>query len=69
VILQSRDGGQTWTRQAIAGAPENGLSFPPVATVQALTRDFAVLGGSNGLVAARIDDSRPAASACSFTQP
>jgi hypothetical protein len=68
VILQSRDGGQTWLRQAISGAPENGLAFPPVRTVQALSRDFAVLSGDNGLVAARVDDSRPAAGACSFTQ-
>lgn len=69
VILQSRDGGQTWTRQAIARAPDNGLGFPPVRALQALSRDFAALGGDNGLVAARIDDTRPAAGACSFTQP
>lgn len=66
VILQSRDGGQTWTRQGISGAPENGLGFPPVRTLQVLSRDFASLGGDNGLVAARIDDTRPAAGACSF---
>jgi photosystem II stability/assembly factor-like uncharacterized protein len=69
VILQSRDGGQTWTRQAIAGAPEDGLGFPPVRALQALSRDFAALSGDNGLVAARTDDTRPAAAACSFTQP
>ena len=69
VILQSRDGGQTWTRQAISGAPDNGLGFPPVRALQALSRDFAALSGDNGLVAARTDDSRPAAAACSFTQP
>lgn len=69
VVLQSRDGGQTWSRQAIAGAPENGLSFPPVLAIQPLTRDFAVLSGANGLVAARVDDSQPTAAACSFTQP
>jgi photosystem II stability/assembly factor-like uncharacterized protein len=69
VVLQTRDGGQTWTRQAIAGAPQNGLAFPPVYATHALSRDFAVLSGDNGLVAARIDDTRPAAAACSFTQP
>jgi photosystem II stability/assembly factor-like uncharacterized protein len=69
VVLQTRDGGQSWTRQAIAGAPNNGLAFPPVYAMHALSRDFAVLSGDNGLVAARIDDTRPAAAACSFTQP
>jgi hypothetical protein len=68
VILQSRDGGQSWTRQAIAGAPENGLAFPPVRALQVLSRDFAALSGANGLVAARKDDSQPTAAACSFTQ-
>lgn len=66
VILQSRDGGSTWTRQAIAGAPENGLAFPVVRTSHALSRDFVVLGGLDGLVAARTDDSQPTAVACSF---
>lgn len=66
VILQSRDGGQTWTRQAIEGAPDDGLAFPPVRTLEALSPDFAAIGGDNGLIAARTDDSRPAAAACSF---
>ncbi len=66
VILQSRDGGQTWARQAIEGAPENGLAFPAVITLQARSPDFAALGGLNGLIGARKDDSRPASAACSF---
>ena len=69
VVLQTRDGGNSWIRQAIAGAPQNGLAFPPVYATHVLSRDFAVLSGENGLVAARVDDSRPAAAACSFTQP
>jgi hypothetical protein len=69
VILQSRDGGLTWNRQAIAGAPDNGLGFPSVNAIQALSPDFAAMSGVNGLMAARTDDSRPAAAACSFNEP
>jgi hypothetical protein len=68
VILQSRDGGQTWTRQAIEGAAENGLEFPAIGALQALSPDFAAVSGGSGLIAARTDDSRPAAAACSFSQ-
>ena len=68
VILQSRNGGQTWTRQAIEGAPDNGLGFSPISSLQALSSDFAAIGGLNGLIAARTDDSAPAAEACSFSQ-
>lgn len=68
VVLQTRNGGQDWTRQAIVGAPENGLGFPPVNALQALSSDFAAISGVNGLIAARTDDSAPVAAACSFSQ-
>ncbi|MDQ6831495.1 MAG: hypothetical protein M3081_21755 [Gemmatimonadota bacterium] len=69
VILMTRDGGQTWIRQAISGAPDNGLTFPGTGEVQALAPDFAVLGGNGGLVAARKSDSQVATQVCSFNQP
>jgi hypothetical protein len=68
LILQTRNSGQDWVRQAIESAPENGLAFPPVNALQALSPDFAALSGVNGLIAARTDDSAPAAAACSFSQ-
>jgi photosystem II stability/assembly factor-like uncharacterized protein len=67
VILQTSDGGQTWTRQAILGAPDNGLNFAPVREIQARVPDFAVLAGDAGLVAARRGGQVRRAAACSFT--
>jgi photosystem II stability/assembly factor-like uncharacterized protein len=67
IILITRDGGQTFTRQAIQGAPNNGEDFPSVNDVQALAIDFAALGGSQGLVAARTADVQTGGQACSFT--
>jgi photosystem II stability/assembly factor-like uncharacterized protein len=67
VVLHSDDGGQTWERQAIEGAPENGLAFPSVLALQVLSNDFALLGGDNGLVAVRPNDNPQAAAACSFS--
>lgn len=69
VILITRDGGLTFTRQAISGAPNNGLDFDPVIDVHALAPDFAVLGGTDGLLAARTSDVQTGATACSFTTP
>lgn len=69
VILQSRDGGASFTRQAIAGATANGLGFPPVLDVQARAATFAALSGSSGLVAARKGNPPPVAAACSFSNP
>lgn len=68
VILVSQDGGQSWQRQGIEGAPDNGLGFPPVNDIQALADDFAVLGGSNGLLASRTSNERQTAAVCSLTQ-
>lgn len=69
VILMSRDGGATWVRQGISGAPDNALGFPPIGDIQALADDFAVLGGSNGLLAARRSNTQQQATVCSFSQP
>jgi photosystem II stability/assembly factor-like uncharacterized protein len=69
IILITRDGGQTFTRQAIAGAPENGLAFPTALKIHALANDFAALAGLEGLVAARTADTPGAVAACSFTTP
>ncbi|HJU88144.1 MAG TPA: hypothetical protein VJ672_02050 [Gemmatimonadaceae bacterium] len=69
VILISRDGGNTFSRQAIAGAPDNGLSFPTALKIQALATDFAALSGLEGLVAARTADTPGTVAACQFTNP
>ncbi len=69
IILITRDGGQHYTRQAIAGAPDNGLSFPALQTLDALAVDFVSTAGVNGLVAARKSDSQVSGQACSLLQP
>ncbi|HJU66858.1 MAG TPA: hypothetical protein VJ650_01335 [Gemmatimonadaceae bacterium] len=69
VILMTRDGGQTFTRQAITGAPDLGLGFPAVRAIDAMAPDFATLVGASGLVAARTQDIQVVAEACSFVQP
>jgi len=66
VILQTQNGGQTFTRQAIQGATENGLNFPPVFDIQTRSTLFAALSGGNGLVAARKGNPPSVAAACSF---
>ena len=69
VILITRDGGLTWNRQAINGAPDNGLTFPTTFDISVLAPDFAALSGANGLNAARQADTQTASQACSLTQP
>ena len=72
VILMTRDGGLTFTRQAVAGVEDLGLGFPSLADpadISALATDFVVTGGYNGFLAARIDDTQAAAGACSFATP
>jgi photosystem II stability/assembly factor-like uncharacterized protein len=69
VILISRDGGATWNQQAVAGQPQNGLGFPPLERLHALSNDFAVAGGDEGFLAARTADAPPAATACAFQTP
>lgn len=67
VILTTRDGGQTFTRLGIAGAPDDGLGFAPVRDLQVLATDFAALGGNEGLVATRTIAGAVSAGVCSFT--
>jgi photosystem II stability/assembly factor-like uncharacterized protein len=69
VILITRNGGTSWTQQAVAGQPEDGLGFPPLDRVHALANDFAVTGGADGFLAARTADAPPAATACAFQTP
>ena len=68
VILMSRDGGQTFVRQAISGATNNGLDFPAVLDIEALSPDFATLSGSQGLVAARKANAPAQLTACTFEE-
>jgi photosystem II stability/assembly factor-like uncharacterized protein len=72
VILMTRDGGQTFTRQGVLGEPDLGLGFPtlyPPSDVSALANDFAVLGGYEGFMAARRSDAGTPTAACSFETP
>lgn len=72
VILMTRDGGNTFTRQAVADVEDLGLGFPSLgepSDISALTTDFVVTGGFNGFLAARIDDTQAAAGVCSFATP
>jgi hypothetical protein len=72
VILMTRDGGNTFTRQAVAGVEDLGLGFPSLgepSDISALATDFVVTGGYNGFLAARIDDTQAAAEVCSFETP
>ncbi len=72
VILMTRDGGLTFTRQAVAGVEALGLGFPSLgepSDISAFATDFVVTGGYNGFLAARIDDTQAAAGVCSFNTP
>ena len=69
VILITRNGGTTWTQQAVSGQPQDGLGIPPLERLQALANDFAVTGGDEGFLAARTADAPPAATACAFQSP
>ena len=66
VILQTADGGQTWTRQAVAGTPDNGLGFDPLYDVFAVQSSFAVTGGESGFIALRTAATSGVAGVCSF---
>ncbi len=72
VILMTRDGGMTFTRQAVQGEPDLGLGFPtlfPPSDIMAVSNEFAVLGGYEGFLAARRSDIQTGAAACSFETP
>jgi len=66
VILITRDGGQTFTRQAVSNAPENGLGFPELFDISVLNKNFAVVAGDAGFIAARKSDTQNFAGLCSF---
>jgi photosystem II stability/assembly factor-like uncharacterized protein len=69
VLMISRDGGQNFVRQAVQGTPNNGLGFPVVNDIDALSNRFAAASGANGFLAARIGDIQTTAVACSFEAP
>jgi hypothetical protein len=67
IILQTSDGGQTWTQQAVQNAGSNGIDYPTVTDLQVRSAGFAALAGNQGLVAVRRGTQVRRASACSFT--
>lgn len=69
IVLQTSDGGQTFTRQGITGAADNGLGFQVVVDVKVKSSGLAVLSGLNGLVAARQPGAPTQVAVCSLTQP
>ena len=69
IILRSTDGGLTYTRQGIQGAPDNGLGFPAVVDVKVKASGLAALSGLNGLMAARQPNAPSVIAVCSLTQP
>jgi photosystem II stability/assembly factor-like uncharacterized protein len=66
IILITRNGGTTFTRQAVQGAPENGLGFPELQDIFVMNKSFAVVGGDAGFIAARKSDVQNFAALCSF---
>lgn len=69
IILQTRDGGETFSRQAVRGVEENGLGFSPLRALSVLDRNLASTGGESGFIAARKADTQVSAAVCSFTSP
>jgi photosystem II stability/assembly factor-like uncharacterized protein len=67
IILITRDGGQTFTRQAVSNAPENGLGFNELRDIFVLDKNFAVVVGDAGFIAARKSNTQNFATLCSFT--
>jgi photosystem II stability/assembly factor-like uncharacterized protein len=66
ILLITRDGGQHFTRQAVANVSENGLGFPALFDIFVLSKDFAVVVGDAGFIAARKSDTQTFATLCSF---
>ena len=75
VILMTRDGGGTWVQQAVSGAGENGLGFPPLGEsagqgdLHVLASDFANIAGDEGFIAQRPGDVEVVTAACAFNTP
>ena len=66
IILITRDGGRHFTRQAVQGAPSNGVDFSPLRDIFALNKNFVVTVGDDGFIAARKSDTQNFATVCSF---
>ena len=66
IILITRDGGQTFTQQAVQGVGNNGLDFPPLIDINVLSKNFQAVVGSNGFVAVRKSDTATFGGLCSF---
>jgi photosystem II stability/assembly factor-like uncharacterized protein len=66
IILITRDGGQTFTREAVANVSENGLGFPELRDIFVLDKNFAVVVGDAGFIAARKSDTQNFATLCSL---
>jgi photosystem II stability/assembly factor-like uncharacterized protein len=66
IILITRDGGQTFTRQAVQGAGANGLDFAPLVDISVLSKNFQVVVGASGFVAVRKSDTATFGGVCSF---
>lgn len=66
IILITRDGGATFTRQAVQNAPEDGLGFPELRDIFVLDKNFAIVSGDNGFIAARKSNAQNFAALCSF---
>lgn len=75
VILMTRDGGDTWRQQAVSGAGENGLAFPPLGEfpgqgdLHVLAHDFANIAGDEGFIAQRPGDVEVVTAVCAFNEP
>lgn len=75
VILMTRDGGASWTQQAVVGADESGLGFSPLGELPGqgdlfvLANDFAITAGDEGFIAARAADIQNVTGVCLFTTP
>jgi hypothetical protein len=50
LIFMTRDGGQTWTRQGVSGAPNYGAEFPSLNRIDALSATTAWIVGDGGTV-------------------
>jgi hypothetical protein len=69
IILQTVDGGQTFTRQGIQGAANSGQDFPGIIDLSVLSSEFAAVSGVNGMIASRSGATGTPVSACAFNGP
>lgn len=50
IIFATRDGGQTWIRQGVGGAPNYGAEFPALQRLDVLSANVAWIAGDGGAV-------------------